>query len=250
MILRYISDIHLEFIKPNKIQKFIQKIKPNPDQDEVCILAGDIGYPYSQNYSIFMEYINNSFKKTFVIPGNHEFYKSNKTIEETNEHLTEYFKKFDKISFLNNNYEHYENHCFVGSTLWSKITDPLYEINDVYSIKGLDLIKYNELNKTCINFLENAVQKNDNIVLITHHMPSKSLIHSKYMTPTMKPYNQWFYSDMDPFIEKHKDKIKCWIYGHTHTPSICKIHNIPFLCNPIGYPNENNNSDFNKIFEL
>jgi len=60
------------------------------------------------------------------------------------------------------------------------------------------------------------------------------------------PYNQWFYCDMDGFIETHAHKIKCWIYGHTHTPSDTIIHQIPFLCNPIGYPNENKYLNFQK----
>ena len=51
---------------------------------------------------------------------------------------------------------------------------------------------------------------------------------------------------MDTLIEKEKNKIKCWIYGHTHTPSTNIIHGIHFICNPIGYPNENKNIDFSK----
>ena len=75
-------------------------------------------------------------------------------------------------------------------------------------------------------------------------MPSSSLIDIKYKTPKMLPYNQWFYCNMDEFIEMNRNKIKCWIYGHTHTPSSVIIHDIPFVCNPIGYPNENIKLDF------
>ena len=57
----------------------------------------------------------------------------------------------------------------------------------------------------------------------------------------MVEYNQWFYCDMLKLIETYQNKIQCWIYGHTHTPSKNTIHEIPFLCNPIGYPNENKN---------
>jgi hypothetical protein len=46
---------------------------------------------------------------------------------------------------------------------------------------------------------------------------------------------------MDELIELNKNKIKCWIYGHTHATSDVIINGIPFLCNPIGYPNENKN---------
>ena len=77
-------------------------------------------------------------------------------------------------------------------------------------------------------------------------MPSSSLIDIKYKTPDMQPYNQWFYSNMDKFIENNKNKIKCWIYGHTHTPLDSIMHGIPFLCNPIGYPDENQNLNFQK----
>jgi hypothetical protein len=50
---------------------------------------------------------------------------------------------------------------------------------------------------------------------------------------------------MDELIEKERSKIKCWIYGHTHTTSKSMIHDIPFICNPIGYPNENEQLNFN-----
>jgi predicted phosphohydrolase len=242
--IRYLSDLHLEFIKPNKIEKFIKKIPSGID--EICILAGDIGNPYQSNYNMFMEFISKNFKKTFVISGNHEYYNKTKTIQETNTFLTEYFEKFDNISFLNNNYEKYENHCFIGTTLWSKITNPSYEINDVHNIPNFDYKQYNILNTNSVDFLKDSLQNNDNCIVITHHMPSSSLIDIKYKTEKMLPYNQWFYCDMDGLIETNKDKIKCWVYGHTHTPSYSIINGIPFLCNPIGYPNENNKIDFQK----
>ena len=36
MKVRYFSDLHLEFIKPNKIEQFIRKIPPG--MDEISIL--------------------------------------------------------------------------------------------------------------------------------------------------------------------------------------------------------------------
>lgn len=242
MILRYFSDLHLEFIKPSKITKFIEKIPFG--MEEICILAGDIGNPYQSNYNIFMESISKHFKKTFVISGNHEYYNKRKTIQETNKFLEEYFRKFNNITFLNNNYEYYDNFCFIGTTLWSKITNPAYEINDIYNIPNFDIIQYNQLNVKSIEFLENALLNNNNCIVLTHHVPSNKLIDIQYKTESMLPYNQWFYCNMDNLIEKNKNKIKCWIYGHTHTSSNNIIDGIPFLCNPIGYPNENNNLDF------
>ena len=89
MKVRYFSDLHLEFIKPNKIEQFIRKIPSGIN--EICILAGDIGNPYQKNYDIFMNFINKNFIKTFYIAGNHEYYNTNKTIEETNEFMERLF---------------------------------------------------------------------------------------------------------------------------------------------------------------
>lgn len=246
--IRYLSDLHLEFIKPNKIERFLRQIPSGTD--EICILAGDIGNPYQPNYDIFMKFISRNFIKTFVIPGNHEYYHKTKTIQETNDLLDHYFQQFHNISWLNNSYEIYENHCFVGTTLWSKITNPIYGINDVHKIPDFDYIKYNRLNMLSVDFLEDVVENHDNCIIITHHMPSPSLVDIKYKTPKMLPYNQWFYCDMDNFIETYQKKIKCWIYGHTHTPSRVIIHDIPFVCNPIGYPNENTKTDFSTYFVM
>lgn len=247
MKIRYMSDLHLEFLNSKQLDNFIKKIPSG--MDEICVLAGDIGNPYSSNYDKFINYMSNHFRKIFIIAGNHEYYNK-KTIEETNLFMKEYFQKFNNITFLNNEYEMYDNYCFVGTTLWSKITNPLYKINDVYEIADFDYIKYNKLNELSIQFLENVVSNHTNCVIITHHMPSQKLIDVKYKTPSMAPYNQWFYCDMDEFIDKNKNNIKCWIYGHTHTKSNLLLNEIPFICNPIGYPNENKNINLSVTIEL
>lgn len=247
MKIRYFSDLHLEFMTPKNLQNFMKKI---PKSNDICVLAGDIGNPHHSNnhYQDFMKMISNNFKKSFVIAGNHEYYHKTITIKETNNYLEKYFQEFDNISFLNNSIEYYENHCFVGTTLWSKITKPEYEINDVFCIPEFDYLKYNRLNMLSVDFLEDALEKNDNCVVITHHLPSQLLIDVKYKTPKLRPYNQWFYCDLDSLIEKNK--IKVWIYGHTHTSSSIIFHKKPFVCNPLGYPNENSEYDFEKYIEI
>ena len=242
--IRYFSDLHLEFLNIKNVELLIKNIPPS--ENEICILAGDIGNPYQPQYDIFMEFISKVFIKTFVISGNHEYYNKKQTIQQTNDFLKEYYKKFDNISYLNNTFEYYKNYCFIGTTLWSKITNPVYNINDTKCIPSFNYIKYNELHESCVEFLENALENNNNCIIITHHVPSFTLVDKKYKTPSMLPYNQWFNCDMDELIEKEKDNIKCWIYGHTHTPSSTIINEIPFVCNPIGYPNENNKLDFGK----
>jgi predicted phosphohydrolase len=40
---------------------------------------------------------------------------------------------------------------------------------------------------------------------------------------------------LDDLILQNKDKIKCWIYGHMHSPSVKNIGGVPMLCNPARY---------------
>jgi predicted phosphodiesterase len=44
--------------------------------------------------------------------------------------------------------------------------------------------------------------------------------------------------------------IACWIYGHTHAPSVTSVYGVPMLCNPMGYPGENSEVNFQKVFEV
>jgi predicted phosphodiesterase len=81
-------------------------------------------------------------------------------------------------------------------------------------------------------------------------MPSESLIDPKYLEGEVRNYNQWFYCDMDDFILEHKYTIACWIYGHTHTPSVSSVYGVPMLCNPMGYPGENSKVDFKAHLNL
>jgi predicted phosphohydrolase len=251
MRIRYLSDLHLEFLKPKAVYKFLEQISL-PKSNEICVLAGDIGNIHTSKecYDIFIKFISKNFKKTFVITGNHEYYNKTYTIPETDIIMSSYFKQFDNISLLNNTFELYDNHCFIGSTMWSNITDFRYKINDVKKIPNFNCTDYNQLNSSCVDFLKNSISKNDNCIVITHHMPSESLIHQKYKTLEMQLYNKWFYCDMDDVIKNNKDKIKAWIYGHTHTPLDATLDKVPVICNPIGYPNENTYSDFSKTIEL
>jgi hypothetical protein len=212
------------------------------------VLAGDVGNPKEPSYITFMEYMNTNFKRTFVIAGNHEYYGS--SISETDNLLRTELKRFANIRLLQNETEIYDGHCFIGTTLWTKIVNPAFEINDTDYISGFSSSECTRLNALNTNWLKEALSENENCVVITHHMPSESLIDEKYKTLRLRPYNQWFFCDLDDLIVSNKDKIKCWIYGHTHLPSVKTIEGVPFLCNPVGYPGENEDVDFSKNIVL
>jgi len=246
MKIRYMSDLHLEFLRSPLPAAYLQEIRPGPD--EVCILAGDIGDPYSPNYLQLMRYMSANFKRTYLIAGNHEYYNNGRSIAATTAYLVELFKQFTNVRFLNNEVDLYEGFVFVGTTLWSHIADPRYTINDVTQIRGLDVAAYNKLNAVCVDFLRSLGQ--ERLVVITHHVPSRRLIKQEYLEGRFAPYNQWFYCDLDEFIRDAGNRIVAWFYGHTHSAGATRLDHVPFFCNPIGYPRENVDVDFNKTVEI
>lgn len=246
MRIRYISDIHLECMNLVNF-RYLMKMIPKKTED-ICILAGDIGNPYQENYHIFMKQISQSFKKSFVIAGNHEYYQTFESVSDVNKYLKSYFNMYDNISFLNNDIEKYEGYTFVGTTLWTNLINSTTPNKKVYHIPKLNHQLYNELHQQSVEFLETSISQNTNNVIITHHFPSYKLIHSKYNTLKMQPNFHWFASNLDDLLRTNNDKIAGWFYGHTHTPMQVSLFNIPFNCNPMGYTNKNINME--KVFEL
>lgn len=249
MDIRYFSDLHLEFMNLSEFQTFTEKMSVIPVKDNtVCILAGDIGHPEKTLYNLFFRFIHQHFPKTFVIPGNHEYYHKKNTVEQTDKILHDYFQQYGNITLLNNSCENYRGVCFIGSVLWSHISNPSRTINDINHIPELNTEKYNALNKTCVDFLQQGIDSNENCIIITHHMPSEQLIHPKYRTSHFRPYNQWFYCDVENLFLK--DRVKAWIYGHTHTCSKTAINGVPFYCNPGGYVGEDSGFNFDAHFSV
>jgi len=248
MLLRYISDIHIEFMNPTEVHKLIKQF--TAISDEILILAGDIGNPFHSHYQQFLDHINKTFRKTFLISGNHEYYSHGRTVAETNSQIRTIVTRFPNISFLENSSETFEGSHFIGTTLWSDVRDAIVRINDTKRIFGITQEVYQEHHIACRSFLEQALKTSTstNTIVITHHMPSYDLIQPQYRSGSMEPYNAWFATDLNELIEANKHHIKCWIYGHTHTVSEQMIQGVPMLCNPVGYPGEQETVDYHKQF--
>jgi hypothetical protein len=98
---------------------------------------------------------------------------------------------------------------------------------------------YDALHSKAIDFLEQTIQESPlPVVIITHHLPSFELTLPQYCSAHLANYQQWFSASLDDMIQRYNTKIKAWFYGHTHSPSVQTLYEVPFYCNPVGYSHE------------
>jgi hypothetical protein len=180
-------------------------------------------------------------------------------------------KKYGNVIFLNN--KHYDlelngiKYRIIGTTLWAYIPEAkekyaLEYLNDYYHIytsgEGSNgLITYEKARKikpTDVNILHaKSVKYIDRhlresplpLIIFTHHKPFLGIdekngplgpppsINTRHHDPTGYETDQ-----VSGLNEQQKKKIAIWCYGHTHKHFNGKVHDVWFLSNPKGYPNQ------------
>jgi Icc-related predicted phosphoesterase len=280
MKIQLVSDLHLEFADVD--------IK-NTTGADVLILSGDIlvtddlrnqpadlawenlpmdGYGRAKRavrYRDFFQRVSFQFKHVIYVMGNHEHYhgkfdKSAAIIRDTLGYLN-----IHNVHLLDCNTVEIDGVHFVGGTMWTDCnkSDPmtLYHLeqcmNDfrVIRIAGENFKKFlpkrtvTEFIKTRDYFktvIEN-LPKDSKIVVCSHHAPSHLSIHEIYKHDTLM--NGGYSSDMSEFI-LDRPQIRAWTHGHMHNNFDYTVGDTRVMCNPHGYPGENNQFDFNFTFEV
>jgi len=254
---QYFSDIHLELYNENqpKINRmFIDKIKRQEQRAKYLLIPGDIGKPTSSSYQEFLASLSFLYDKIFVTTGNHEYYSM--PFDSTTK-LDNYCRDIclnvpnKNVFFLQNEvYAISETLSIFGGTFWTNIPQTKYSlvsncINDYAKIPLFTPQTSCALHEQAIFLLQSHIERNDKKrwIVMSHHMPSYSLIDSKYLTLAYNDINCAFASDIATATDS---KIIAWVYGHTHLPSVVG----KYYCNPIGYPGENNNWSLDKSFTV
>lgn len=207
------------------------------DADYLC-LCGDIGNPFESIYKHFLVDCANSFKKVFIIAGNHEYYSS--SIEHTLSQIKSICAMInpEKLIFLqNSSFQLPNNTKIIGTTLWSKldedqISDIRFFIADFRKITNFSIYQYEKEHKIACDFIKNEVTSNQNIIIMTHHAPILQAGNPKHYGSTL---SSAFKSDLKYLF---KDNIIAWFYGHDHYSNDLSFNNIKFISNQFGYPGE------------
>lgn len=208
-----------------------------------------------RHYRFFKEECS-KYNHVLYIAGNHEHYggKFNYTHDILRERLADC-----NVQVLERDTVDINGTLFIGTTLWSDVSNPLVEgvvrecMNDYSSIKlkehyGHDPVQVNYRKLRPADTLREFYKSRDyifkvaednpdkNIVVMTHHAPSEHSVDPMYKLPKHQEMNRAYYSDLDQQIIDHPN-IKVWVHGHTHTDhdyviphSQCRV-----LCHPRGY---------------
>uniref|UniRef100_A0A6C0C8N9 Calcineurin-like phosphoesterase domain-containing protein n=1 Tax=viral metagenome TaxID=1070528 RepID=A0A6C0C8N9_9ZZZZ len=240
--IRLLSDLHLELHKLGSSELDFKK------EADVVILAGDIGDSSSDEYTNLINMLTLTHSKVIIITGNHEYY-STKSVEEIDSNIRELCD--EDIIFLQKDSLIFDRIKFIGCTLWSNPEDPSLckYMNDFNRIHDMTFQKYNmihqEHKKWLIEEVTIAKKDYDKICVITHHLPSYSLIDAKYADD---PLNSFFASST--FVDMEHKNINAWCYGHTHVAGKNNIDGVDFYCNPRGYANEKSGWNIDYVFDL
>lgn len=249
MRFQLLSDIHLEFYKEE-----VPNITP---QAPYLILAGDIGYPTMNNFSDFMKQVVGKFDKVFYIPGNHEYYCTRKSEGMTKDDVDKLINELEsKIGFINLHNKTYmlEEVKLIGCTLWTECTAENYKLlsstmNDYKWIRKTETDYISPWDTgswhySSKRFLENVLVGDVKKIVITHHLPSDKFIHPKYLN---SPVSCGFYTNLERLFNP---SILAWCSGHTHVKVQKQFNNTQLLVNPVGYPGEIKDPDWEFCFEV
>lgn len=273
--IREVSDLHLEFCYDSYDQtqalakeQLTALIPPLPtDKKTVLIVAGDLATARrAGRITTFLELIVPRFKHVIYVLGNHEHYGCR--ITETEQLIQEAINastRIDqsKLTIAGNNVRVVEikGVTFYCTTMWTDYNrgNPLTAhtveryIADHRMIYMADDSRFSVPSAAALHkelreeLMLRMGEKDDHSksVVVTHHMPSYQCVDEMYRrSEPAITLNAAFAAHMDDVIEAFQPAY--WFFGHTHTRYEGEFGNTLLVCNPLGYPNEHN--DTNGVF--
>jgi predicted phosphodiesterase len=274
----YTSDLHLDIhIKHDTYNQYrfqiFKKYFENKQSDNL-IIAGDLGHDILQNIDFF-KFLQNDigYKEIFTVEGNHSGYmiKNNDINFKNGLEKISYAKKLYKnigIKILDgNSYELKDSDNKIitigGCDSWYDGSFyKLYQYNQHVEISNKDILRFWKMSLNDSSYIEiddffplfeeekekllNLQNKCD--IIVTHVKPlnKKEYFSGKYKNDLS---NAFFCFDWEENII-NDEKLKIWVYGHTHEIENFDFHGKKFLCNPYGYPAEINDKKYLRTIEI
>ncbi|MDT3996020.1 metallophosphoesterase [Mammaliicoccus sp. H-M34] len=247
-----ISDLHIDRSKDYYPQDF-EYILTNEIKRlnlDMLLIAGDVSNHYLQTVQFVQNVKHHSNIDVLFIPGNHDYWKSEKDDKSSYEIFEHY--KSQPESIIGNPYIINDDWAIVGHSGWY---DYSFADHEKFSLERLERRKYYgstwldkehidwgksdlEMSKLAATSVKNDLEqvKDKNIILMTH-----IVTHKRFAVPMPHRIFDYFNafigtSDFDQFYETYP--IKFSIMGHVHFRSIIEESGVQYICPCLGYQRE------------
>lgn len=250
MRVQYCSDLHIEhFPQGTPFDTFVNPVAP------ILVLAGDICPVSNRLYEQFLQWCKTRWSTVVLITGNHEYFCHDgeiRTFDETDAIVRTISNRLG-IHFLQAGQSVVApdtNLRFVGATFWSDIDPAIwFEIEKakgdflqtyqntgfmIRNSRATDLCALHALHKAYLRSALVTQSVNEQLIVVTHHMPTMELLESRYKT---HPLRTCYASANDSLCLPN---VAAWICGHGHRATTMKVHKHgPTFCmNARGYPSQ------------
>jgi predicted phosphodiesterase len=217
---------------------------------DLLIFAGDVATTPGKVGEMFSQVrkVNETAPIVYVL-GNHEYYDN--IFPDSRKGYKHAVKKIDNAYLLENEEIVINTTSILGCALWTDydsqrcVAQAVFGLNDFDLITAVDNGKFRKvMPEDFINahfesrkWLEKKLKHNKKsgikTIVVTHHMPSFSLISSQFKG---SPLNGAFATNCDDLITTYEPAL--WVYGHTHSFKDINLGNTRCVCNAYGYRGE------------
>lgn len=243
----YASDIHVQ--NAQQLQEIRDNFIKNQKSDTL-LLGGDI----SDDINNTIQIVNNFkdiYDNVFSILGNHDYYLNKIGIVDNYISNNENFLSPENPYVIIGDsviigvtgwydlrcYEHLGLDFTTAKQVWKDLKRDskwiIFKEDEDFMPWDLAEIHKNRLYKLVEKF--NNDDKIKNIYVMTHMIPSRDFVSPKGEPSWDMATPCYVNSDMLDIILPISDKIKYWMYGHTHERTIFNYKNINFINNALGY---------------
>ena len=254
VLIELLSDIHIDshtFETPEESFNRVYLPAPSDPKDSILVVAGDVSHHISQ-VEAFLNYCATRFRAVVFVPGNHEYYRNEINSYNLPNLAPNVYAAINECRHFN-----VDGIDFVACTLWgyartAEEEDALiWGMNDfrfiadftsprnVFTPARMSTIGLHHRHEIARLASEIPGHK----IIVTHHLPSYTLVAPEYKG---NPMNAGFVNDCSDYFDIIGPAT--WLFGHTHSHVDARIGDIHFRCNPRGYRNELGRNGYKPTF--
>ena len=247
----YASDLHLEFGNSVDTERL--------EAADILVLAGDVD-TIPEGWADLLRRLRKVFSGPIVgVLGNHEYY--NGVFPDDREKFRDAITHGRQAYLLEKEMVILDGVRFLGATLWTdfacgrqmrscqRMMSDFDVIFDGHSGSITPEVILKEHQDT-MDWLATQIMRHPHkgpTVVITHHAPSYQSQHPRFAG---SPISGGFCSNQEHRIQRWSAAglaPDLWIHGHVHDPMDYRIGQTRILCNPWGYPDEENDMGFRMV---